>query len=122
MRSTSSILSPTLNSKSPAACALKSYNATTYLAAGAAGFGFGAGGGGGARFVAARSTPLDAEYGGGALSGTAEPGLDPNEGGGGGAFFTNPDPDDGGIEREADDDMVLVVAERPRDAPPVVWR
>ncbi len=102
--STSSILSPALNDRSPSVylkvrhdppylnslvkrtCAAKSYSATTYLICGAAlGFGFNGGGGGGARFVAAADEAADAtlavaEYGGGASDAELD-------GGGGGAFL-----------------------------------
>ena len=86
VRSTTSILSPALKSKSPSACASKSYSATTYCAAGF-GFGFNGGGGGGAFFAsaAAAAPTLDpaagGEYGGGAPEAPSE------EGGGGGAFL-----------------------------------
>ena len=60
--------SPTLKSRSPSACAEKSYNATTYLTR--AGLGLSGGGGGGARFPAAADAAMDdaEEYGGGGAS------------------------------------------------------
>jgi len=80
VRSTTSIRSPAENSKSPSACAEKSYNATTYAAVG---FGFGfKGGGGGAFFAKPVGDRAGGEYGGG---GAAEA-----PGGGGGAFLKLP--------------------------------
>lgn len=82
-----------LKSRSPSACAWKSYRATTYCTAGF-GFGFNGGGGGGARFTAADVLEFWGVYGGGAVGAV---------GGGGGAFFVNVEG-----ERETEDNDELV--------------
>jgi hypothetical protein len=76
--------SPALNERSPLACAVKSYKATTYCTGGAI-FGFdlsGGGGGGGLLLAAAVAAPATPEgvYGGGAA-------FDDELGGGGAAFL-----------------------------------
>lgn len=118
--STTSILSPTLKSRSPSACAAKSYSATTYCTAGF-GFDFNGGGGGGARLAAAAAAAavpfVDGEYGGGAAGAGGEDGgtgdfalkLEEDEGGGGGAFFWK-EPEAGGGTRE---EVVEVEVVRP---------
>lgn len=75
-----------LKSKSPSACAWKSYKATTYCAGGF-GFGFNSGGGGGGRLV--DELEFWGVYGGGAACA---------RGGGGGGFFVKVDG-----ERETED-------------------
>jgi len=109
--------SPTLNDRSPSACAAKSYSATTYCFGGSAfGFDF-MGGGGGGRFPAAAlaaalaaSEELPGEYGGGAAGG----GLLPKDGGGGGAFLKLVPGDDGGMVREPTELVLAFVVDRPR--------
>lgn len=109
--------SPALKSKSPSACASKSYNATTYCFSGSASRGFGFSGGGGGAFLAAVKpgdvTPVG-EYGGGAA---AEVGI-----GGDALVKLEVDVLDGerigAPLRDAAEDAVSPDVDRPRVLPP----
>ena len=100
-----------MKSRSPSACAAKSYSATTYCTAGF-GFGLSGGGGGGAFFAAAAAPKPDpgagGEYGGGAADAAAEA---PREGDGGGSVFLNEEPEG---ERLPSEELVEAARPTPR--------